>query len=713
MVSSVDLTRHVETAPPAIAPERPVVVLAQKILLGAQAALNQARHSVAHLGGGWTNGTRSVKTRGTAGDVALGVRREDGVGIGAGRARAVAAVKIASVSSSGVPVFGRKFEAKEPATRAPVGGYRIIGNKTMGVEPGFIGKKTWTAGDASKAATPGTTAHTYATNLVDRWLDAYANSAAQDVIAGTPSRPALHADLQSVLRDIAASNGALSGEAKAILSQGDDASGPDVIALFRADTPRGPLALAVKSGLIAGAARASTTSAPSGAFVELGRLLKQDQLSVRAKFTTAHYVKLDYYESDKFLGRYQIPIERSKGTLIQRLMHRLITGATPRERNAGAVRESLANTLMSALGIESQKLKIVESQYADGTTKLMLDGTHVSGFKDFDGKPGNGDLYLKDGVLVRNAKLPGDADTMRTGAPVLHTELVDLGRNKILLLAMSDRDAIGSAGGNKGYVGNRFIGIDPGHALEPNLLNKRGDIRTDFSFKQPSLFAGLNYKNFSMFDQSSLAEKMEGVRQMQALKDSGRDMAIFTAYTAQFGESRGKDADFSDEINVMRSGYEGRRDDILGIFAERLGVDGFHFDKAVDVNGQAVPHKQARDTTLNLLDAFEKLTSKTTAKTQSGIALDYIQVTNPADRKEWHIAQDPTSSNVTFSFSGTPKEAAGMLQQVRAFVEPLGGGFRVTSKDGVLAVTIRPDRLSNLAMALNYTTVKHAKHGAA
>ena len=64
-----------------------------------------------------------------------------------------------------------------------------------------------------------------------------------------------------------------------------------------------------------------------------------------------------------------------------------MTGASAKARNEGAVREALANDLMRSLGIQSQKLKLVESVHADGTPKLMLDGTHVDGFSDFDGKP--------------------------------------------------------------------------------------------------------------------------------------------------------------------------------------------------------------------------------------------------------------------------------------------------------------------------------------
>jgi hypothetical protein len=710
MVLTVDVTRQVGATTTAV-PESSVVKLARTIAQEVQMALTRMRDGVATLGGGWTNGSAASKPGATMGASVQHARGGD-IGSSAGHPPIPSAIKIVTVASNGVPTFGRRFLETEADTLATVGGYRIVGNKRSGVEPGFIGKKSWTSEDAKKTVTPGTTAHANASNLVDRWLDNVANGAAQDPVSGAPSRAALEAGLQNVLHDVAAGGGTLAEDAKAFLAQSDNASGPDVIALFRDETARGPLAVALKSGLLDGTARGSMATDGTDTFAPLGRFLKQDQLASRAKFTTAHYVKLDYYEADKFRGHYQIPLERAKGNAVAKLIHRWSTGGTPRERNEGAVRESLANTLMQSLGIESQKLKIVETEYADGTTKLLLDGTHVNGFKDFAGTPTKGDIYIKDGVLVQNTKRQTDTDGRFTGDPVLHTGMVDLGRNKILLLLMGDRDAIGSAGGNKGYVGNRFIGIDPGHALEANLLDKRGDVRTDFSFKQPSVFQGLQYKNFSMLDQSSLADKMEGVRQIKALKDSGGDTALFTDYATQFGKNRSQDANFSADIDRMRTGYEGRRDDILSTFAERLAVDDFHFEKVVDANGLAVPPTQARDDTLNVLDVLEKLTSKTTDKTESGIALDFLQVRSPADRKEWHVRQDPVSNNITFSFKGTKREAAVMTDQVEAFVERLGGGFRVSRSGGTLSVEIRPDKLSALTSLMNYATVKQAKSSA-
>ena len=279
------------------------------------------------------------------------------------------------------------------------------------------------------------------------------------------------------------------------------------------------------------------------------------------------------------------------------------------------MREALANDLMRSLGIQSQKLKLVESVHADGTPKLMLDGTHVDGFSDFDGKPEKGERYLKDGVLVRNQKRPGDPDGVFTGPPRLDLGMSELGRNKILLLLMADRDALGSTGGNKGYVGNSFIGIDPGHALEGGLLGRRGDVRSDFSFAQPGLVPSLGYKNFSMFDQSTLAEKMEGVRMIASLARSKADTGIFDSYAREFGSNRAAEADFARNLNKTKQLYEGRRDDILRIFQERLAVDTLQF--GVSGGGE---HVARRDACLNLLDCLEKLTSPTVMTTRGGSA---------------------------------------------------------------------------------------------
>ncbi|MFH7112130.1 hypothetical protein ACFWXM_30155, partial [Achromobacter xylosoxidans] len=130
-----------------------------------------------------------------------------------------------------------------------------------------------------------------------------------------------------------------------------------------------------------------------------------------------------------------------------------------------------------------------------------LDGTHVAGFSDFDGTPDRGDIYLMDGVLVRKQQRYSDPPNQYTGPPALVTTINELGRNKILMLLMADRDALGSRGGNKGYVGNTFVGIDPGHALEEDRLGDTGDVHSDFSFNQPKGPTFMGYKNFTVFEQ--------------------------------------------------------------------------------------------------------------------------------------------------------------------------------------------------------------------
>ena len=87
------------------------------------------------------------------------------------------------------------------------------------------------------------------------------------------------------------------------------------------------------------------------------------------------------------------------------------------------------------MGIESQKAKLVRSEYTDGKMKLLIDAEHMSqtgadgqvqSFRDFAG-------HIVDGFLVR------DDDRGRSD-----TSMAQLGRNKILMLALSDRDALGA-----------------------------------------------------------------------------------------------------------------------------------------------------------------------------------------------------------------------------------------------------------------------------
>ncbi len=461
---------------------------------------------------------------------------------------------LAQAQNAPVPQFGQRYApVNGNAIQANVAGYRVLGDKAKGVEPGFIAKRDWTPGDEAKLQNPQHKFNTLAHQLTTRWLDP------QPALGG-PSDQALEAMLQRVLGAIAGSTSPHAQSAQDLLQPDDDTGELNVLA-----TLRGGVALDIgfRSAMIAdmvqeplsAARRWPTRRVPdrppkcwAAAPGRHGRPAEVQQEPLhQAGLLRSRQVRGQVPDSPRQVERRAAP---------------LVHGATAKDRNEGAVREALANDLMRSLGIQSQKLKIVEGQYADGTPKLMLDGTHVDGangnsFSDFDGKPLRGERYLKDGVLVRNTQAQGDAPGVFSGPPVLDSSMNELGRNKILLLLMADRDALGSKGGNKGYVGNTFVGIDPGHALESGLLGRRGDINSDFSFKQPGVLASQGYKNFSMFDQTPLSEKMEGVRQIARLKESGADTRLFDLYSQQFGNGRPAAADFDQHIQGLKAQYEG------------------------------------------------------------------------------------------------------------------------------------------------------------
>ena len=76
--------------------------------------------------------------------------------------------------------------------------------------------------------------------------------------------------------------------------------------------------------------------------------LKQHLMASQPQFTEKHYIKLDYYETDKSIfGNYTIPYDKTKAMagipVLGNLGHQWAKSVSPREINSGAVSEKLAN----------------------------------------------------------------------------------------------------------------------------------------------------------------------------------------------------------------------------------------------------------------------------------------------------------------------------------------------------------------------------------
>lgn len=422
------------------------------------------------------------------------------------------------------------------------------------------------------------------------------------------------------------------------------------------------------------------------------------------KFQKLHFVKLDYKESDMKGDLLRIPKEKSKG-----IIHRGFTAQTKKEANESAAQEAIANDLLRMLGVYSQKLKIIRSQYSDGTPKLLLDGTFMKGpngenFNDFAG-------CIVDGYLVssEDAKMHKEGK-LQPGQRIKTDQSVeDLGKFLIFMLGLADRDAIGSRGDNKGRCGNTFAGIDPGHSLEvgkdslvaTNLMTFE-NIHSDFSFDQPGKIGdklSKGYKNFDVFQDRPYLEKMKGIESWLALRESGDDLALFDAYLEVFNgvdndDEYHSELDFREKVAAMREAYIARRDYILDeVFEDRvpfLGQD----------------HEPYGKPALEVVDALEKLTSVTSMTSPSGVvALDHPRVVS---RVQWDMSEDD-EGNVYFT-AKPPGNAAADIKSLLGEPLPDGAALRSNASGKMLRLVVPKGQMGQFSEHLSETAVIKHKH---
>ena len=535
-----------------------------------------------------------------------------------------------------------------------LGEFEFVRLKQKGVEPGFEARMAWQPKHTEAMLTPGTAWHAQARDYLKTALS---GGILPPHDAEAPGPKAVPTDPGTDIRSRAAA---------LLQERGLPSSGPDMLkALSEGDRKKLMSALMNDPGIQ----------------THLERHIRRND----AFFTAIHYVKMDYAESDRTLVRHRIrlPKRTAKGTL-----HRAFTARTRLAANQSALKETLATDLMQAMGIASQKARLVPASYADGSLKLMVEAEHMSqtdaqgnrqSFRDFSGN-------LRDGVLTR----PAAAGSGRESDPVVE----NWGRNKILFLMMADRDAIGSRGDNKGRMGDTFAAIDPGHSLE-GFMSFR-NVHSDFSFDQP-VRKNMRFKNFSMFDDSSYMEKMQGVRQLADMRKNGGDMRVFDSYAAWLAEEMQTRQDPAEKkelqgmlrkVEEMKTSFIERRDYILDeVFGERL--------RFLD----------ARPPVLEALDALEKLTSPTRMTSPSGeIRLRHPQISGT--RQEWHIREDGGQGYV-FSTKG----GGSVERSLRDFLEKrLGTVPDIASKGGEITLHVTGADLTAFLQAMTEQNVTAAKH---
>jgi len=210
--------------------------------------------------------------------------------------------------------------------------------------------------------------------------------------------------------------------------------------------------------------------------------------------------------------------------------------------NFAAVREVLGNDMARAYGIKTQTQFLYPGQFEDSTKLLLTTGLWVKGAKDLGGT--NGDCLAGDKgdnkYLVKKVKMP-----FQNISYLSDNSVKNLADKICLLLTQYDWDAIGSKAQNKLRLGDEFIGIDFGKAYEENddLVKYIGPY---FQINHPKC----QFKNFSIFYDSTLSEKLKGIIKLIKWKGdiSNIDRRILDSYGTDFVQELDQIVEKTDEI---------------------------------------------------------------------------------------------------------------------------------------------------------------------
>ena len=602
----------------------------------------------------------------------------------------LAKTPIAANAISSLPSYNKTFSPDDVGR--VFGRYVVHDRKKLGVEPGFVALKVWTRDDT------------------DRMLDLSNAKPHRYAMAATAAYLECLDDKELI--DLARERG--SAEVATLLSNRDPEDSDAVTAqhlrtLFR-EQP------ALRIWLL----RSTFASIRKDLAQNEGRLppRRQQQFEVMKslvqhqteKFTKRHYVKLDYHERTlpnrlKPWGATKYARGARSGLGVTKkavdIGVRWWKSDTPKGLNGSAVKEALANDLTRALGVPTQKLKLVASTFPGNTgeVKLLLDGTHVTGstpdesYSDLTPyMSGHGERQ----VLVKT-RTELDPRGARTLAPATNTgeggvkimeadtSRTGMGRYKAVFSLLADVDAVGSQGQNKGTVGKQFFAIDPGHSLDEGSM--LGEIpESDFRIKSEGHGS---YKNFAVFDQSPFSERMRGLKDTLDRVDGQEVRQLFESYKEQFGDNAASDElRFKADIEHWNALLDARVVRFREKFADRLAVYGFDMSPALSgANaGDAIKQREtACDQVLDSLDALEKISSrhswvqewkaKERGRTQRyQLKLAYPEVKS-ADRQAWTVTQGKSVADrdsLIFTMVGSNAQATRRFDAFLGKTQPNG-----------------------------------------
>lgn len=271
---------------------------------------------------------------------------------------------------------------------------------------------------------------------------------------------------------------------------------------------------------------------------------------------TTYFIKQDYCDPWKFPNGVFVPLERAYntnsikkielyfkknfgsylGTIIGRPLRWLaaaiysIFRTRPRdEENMNATREVMATEIAAKWGMKTHQQALCESSYSDGHIKFSTISTWENNFtpltneqEDLDDEDSKFGIVIKGGDYNYGNYI-AEPDT--TGQYRSYNKIKNLGEHLALAIVLADTDHISSTGRNKGKIRCKdstdanelyeLFYIDMGQSLRrlENPLLKY--VQDDFSLNLP---ASSKFKNFSVFSDTPLSEKMRGIYRLHKLR---------------------------------------------------------------------------------------------------------------------------------------------------------------------------------------------------
>ena len=391
------------------------------------------------------------------------------------------------------------------------------------------------------------------------------------------------------------------------------------------------------------------------------------QLPVFKHFSDHHILKLDYNEGDR--TSFDSAPKDSEFMLPERVIVKNWYGAgyrafrltTPDKASIGAASEALANDVTRLLKVPAQDLTLVRGQYSDGHPKIMLEAKFADGYKDLD------TIYIEDGHIKASVNAE------------------PLGQYKAIFLALADRDAIGSHGQNKGLIGDpskpnelkTFFAIDPGHSLEGK--GKNLEIRDDLSFKETTFRK--HFHNFSVFDDDTRFNKLQGVIRLRDLRASGAIRNLFDDYRKAFNPNEPGISDAEKNIRrQMHENFDKMQTELTIQIGKITGACYKQLQLYDALNGNAAMQEGA----INTIENLEKLTSPTTWMSKEGkVELKHLSIP-----QETRIPWTGAKNGDTLVYTSQKPLSQEMQQRLQAQAQK--------APQGTMTVTIDPQGMATI-----------------